>query len=126
MAVQTDLEVIVDNRPGAAAAVGEALGSAGINIAGACGWGSGETGTVHVLIEGDAVSARATLEQAGLQVGAQRSVYVTPCPDRPGELGRVLRNLAAADVNLVVFYLTTSGQLVVGAEDVREISALLS
>lgn len=126
MAVQTDFEVILPNRPGAAAEVGEAMGAAGINIDGACAHGSGDDGVIHVLVEGDATSAREALRAHGLKVAAERSAVVVPCADEPGELGRVLRRIATADVNVVALYLTTSGQLVICVEEPEHITGLLT
>lgn len=126
MALQTDFEIILANRPGAAAEVGEALGAASINIEGVCAHGTAGEGILHLLVDGDPAEARAALEGAGLRIAAERRVFVSPCPDRPGELGGLLRRIAAADLNLVVLYLTTQGRLVIGAEDIDSVTGVLS
>jgi hypothetical protein len=126
MAVQTDFEIALANRPGAAAEVGEALGAAGMNIEGMCAHATSGEGVMHILVEDDAAAARAALESAGLHIAAERRVFVSPCPDRPGELGRLLRRIAAADLNLIILYLTTKGRLVVAAEDIESVTGLLS
>jgi hypothetical protein len=126
MAVQTDLEIPLANRPGAAAEVGEALGAAGMNIEGMCAHASSGEGVMHILVEGDPAAARSALQNAGLPIAAERRVFVSPCPDRPGELGRLLRRIAAADLNLIILYLTTQGRLVIAAEDIEGITGLLS
>ena len=42
-----DLTVVLEDRPGTLAAMGEALGKAGVNIEGICGFPAGGKGTVH-------------------------------------------------------------------------------
>ena len=126
MPMQTDFEIALANRPGAAADVGEALGVAGVNIDGLCAHASGGEGVMHLLVEDDPASARSALEGLGVVIAAERRVFVISCPDRPGELGRLLRRVAEADLNLVVLYLTTLGRLVIGAEDIEGVTGLLS
>ncbi len=113
----TDLTVILENRPGTFADLGEALGNAGINIDGVCGFPAGGEGVVHLLVE-DAAGARRALEGAGLEVRAERDVVLVDVEDRPGELGRVCRRMAEAGVNLDLIYTSNRLQLVVGADDV--------
>jgi hypothetical protein len=126
MAMQTDLMIRLEDRPGAVADVAETLGSAGINIEGATGFVAGGQGVMHVLLGDPAVvQARAALDAARIAIEAERRVWVMQCPDRPGELGRVMRNLGRADVNCNLIYLTTTGQLVVGAEDVESVRSVL-
>ncbi|HEX6492118.1 MAG TPA: amino acid-binding protein [Candidatus Dormibacteraeota bacterium] len=127
MPMQTDFEIALANRPGAAAEVGEALGTAGVNIDGMCAHASGGgEGVMHLLVSDDPASARAALEGLGVEIANERRVFVISCPDRPGELGRLLRRVAAADLNLVILYLTTQGRLVIGAEDIESVTGLLS
>jgi hypothetical protein len=106
--------------------VGEALGAARINIEGMCAHASSGEGVMHILVEDDLAAARAALQTAGLHIAAERRVFVSPCPDRPGELGRLLRRIAAADLNLIILYLTTNGRLVLAAEDIEGVTGLLS
>jgi hypothetical protein len=42
-----DLTILMEDRPGTLANVGEALGNAGVNIEGMCGFGAGGQGTAH-------------------------------------------------------------------------------
>ena len=46
-----------------------------------------------------------------------REVVVTDVEDRPGELGRLMRRVADAGVNVDLVYLATNTRLVVGAAD---------
>jgi hypothetical protein len=114
----TDLTIVLVNRPGTLADAAESLGRAEINIEGACGFPSGGEGIMHVVVE-DPQSARLAIEQAGLEVRAEREVVVLDrLPERPGSLGEVLRRIADAGVNVDLLYLTTDGRLVLSGEDV--------
>jgi hypothetical protein len=127
MAIQTDVMVVLEDRPGLMARVGESLGEAGINIEGVCALASRGEGLIHVLVDdsaGDA--ARRALESSGLEVHTIRDVWVEQCPDRPGELGRLMRRLASGDLNLDLVYLTTTGRIVIGSENLEGVTALLS
>ncbi len=114
----TDLTIVLVNRPGTLADAAESLGRAGINIEGTCGFPSGGEGIMHVLVE-DAQSARRAIEQAGLEVRAEREVALLDrLPERPGSLGEALRRIASAGVNVDLLYLTTDGRVVLSGEDV--------
>ena len=114
-----DLTVILNNVPGTFASLGEALGGAGINIDGICGFPCGEEGVVHLLVE-DTEGARTAIEGAGHEVRTEREVLVVDVQDKPGEVGRVCRALADAGVNLDLIYPTNRGQLVLGPDDIEK------
>ena len=115
----TDLTVILKNVPGTFASLGEALGGAGINIDGICGFPAEGEGVVHLLVE-DTAGARSAVEGAGHEVRGEREVLVVDVQDKPGEVGRVCRALADAGVNLDLIYPTNRGQLVLGADDIEK------
>jgi hypothetical protein len=120
----TDLTVTLEDRPGTLAEVGEALGGAGINVDGICGFPCEGKGRLHVLVDG-ADRARAALEDAGLQVSAERDVLVLDIDDRPGAFGEALRRFADAGVNVDLTYLATSTRLVIGPDDLEKARAAL-
>src|SRR6266852_1900836 len=93
MATKTlkDLTVSLEDRPGTMADATEALGKAGINIEGICGFPVSGRGVAHFL--------------------------VVDAADRPGTLGQLTRKLAKAGVNLNLIYLATNTRLVVGADN---------
>jgi hypothetical protein len=113
----TDLTVVLVNRPGSDAAAMQALGRAGINIQGITGSGCAGEGILHILVA-DGAAARRALEAAGQDVRDERDVLVLSVEDRPGEGGAIMRRIADAGVNVDFVYLSTRGQLVVGASDV--------
>lgn len=115
----TDLRIVVDDRPGGLAAVGEALGGAGINIEGLCGVGLGDRGVIHVLVE-DGAAARAALEAAGVSVDAESEPIVNDVSDStgtPGAMGRMARAIADAGVNLRAVYIATNNRAVTVTDD---------
>ena len=119
-----DLTVILEDRPGTLADVGEALGKAGINIEGLCGFPSEGKGVLHLLVE-DESTARRALEEAGLQVHSERQVLILDVEDRPGEFGSICRRIANAGINIDLVYLATNTRLVVGTDDLDKARAVI-
>lgn len=114
----TDLKVVLEDRPGTLADLGEALGRAGVNIMGGCGVACDGPGEIHVLVE-DAAAARRALQDAGISVEEETQVLVLPVEDRPGELGSLARMLAGAGINIELLYLTTGGEVVLGVDNLE-------
>ena len=95
---------------------GHGSGNAGINIEGAVGKSEGDEAHVHILVQ-DAGMVREQLNQAGIECGGEREVEVVSIVDQPGEMGRHLRKIADAGVNIDLVYLGTSTRLVLGSSD---------
>ena len=121
-----DLIVNLKNEPGSLAALGEALGNAGINVEGVCGMAdaNGGAGEVHILVQ-SAQMVMTALEEAGMSGGSDREVEVVSIVDQPGEMGRHLRKIADAGVNVDLVYLATSTRLVLGSADIEGLRAAL-
>jgi hypothetical protein len=119
-----DLTVILKNRPGTLADMGEALGKAGINIDGMCGFPCEGKGVIHILVE-DAAPAHRALENAGLEVKDVRQVFVLDIPDKPGELGRISRRIADAGSNIDLLYVATGTRVVFGVDDIDRAKSVL-
>jgi len=115
----TNLTVTMEDRPGMLAQLGEALGGAGINIAGGCAVTSAGEGWVHILVE-DAAAARAALEGAGMSVSGEREVVVVDMEDHAGELGAIARKFTEAGVNVELFYVGAGRKLVFGVDDAEK------
>ena len=113
----TDLTVGLINRPGTLAQASDALGRAGVNIEGACGFVSGEQAVYHVLVE-DLERARRSLIDAGFEIQEERQVAVTPIENRPGAAAALLRRIADAGLNVDLLYMTGDGRLVLSGDDV--------
>jgi len=107
----TNLTVILRDRPGELAALGEAMGKAGINMLGMSALTGEGRGVINVLVE-DAEVARAALDAADLGIADEQEALVVDVHDRPGTLGELTRELADAGVNIELLYSTFSGMRV--------------
>jgi hypothetical protein len=122
-----DLTVILADRPGELARLGEVTGTAGINIRGLAAFTGEGNGVIHLLIDDDAVSrAREALQQAGLGVADEREVIVVDILYRPGSLGELTRELAEANVNVDLASTTFGGvKIVIATDDLESARAAL-
>jgi hypothetical protein len=120
-----DLTIALENRPGALADMGEALGRAGVSIEGGGAWVVGPRGVAHFLFS-EAAAARKALEGAGIEVLDERDVVVQRLKqDVPGQLGLLTRRMAEAGVNIEVLYSDHHNRLILVVDDVergREVS----
>jgi hypothetical protein len=120
-----DLTIILEDRPGRLADLGEATGKAEINVEGMCATSGAGRAEVHVLVD-DAAAACEALGSAGIEVDAESDVLVIDVEDRPGTMGEVARKVAQAGVNIGLAYAAFGGvKLVLGVDDLdRARSAL--
>ena len=112
-----DLSILLANRPGSLAEMGEALGRAGVSIEGGGAFVVGGTGVAHFLFkDGDAASQ--VLERAGVRVLAVRDVVILRLrQSEPGQLGDISRRMADAGVNIEVQYSDHDNQLILVVDD---------
>lgn len=114
-----DVSMILPDRPGALADMGEALGKAGVSVEGGGAWVLGSQGFAHFLV-GDAEGDRAAtaLRDAGIDVVTIRDVLVQRLrQDVPGQLGALSRRMADAGVNIEVLYSDHDNQLILVVDD---------
>jgi hypothetical protein len=115
-----DVSILLDNRPGALADMGEALGRAGVSIEGGGAWVAGSGGAAHFLFA-DGAAARQALEAAGIKVLAVRDVVVQRLRQAvPGQLGQLTRRMANAGVNIEVLYSDHDHQLILVVDDIKK------
>jgi hypothetical protein len=120
-----DLTVMLDDKPGMLADLGEATGGANINIEGICATTTGGRGEIHILVE-DPEATREALLGAGIEVRADRDVLVAEVEDRPGTMAEVARKLGDAGVNIEFAYTTFGGvRLVLGVDDLDKARAAI-
>ncbi|HZB02332.1 MAG TPA: amino acid-binding protein [Actinomycetota bacterium] len=115
----TDLTVVLEDRAGQLAHLGEALGDAGVNIEGFCATTQDGVGIVHVLVD-NAMVAQNALILADLKVeGGSDAIVVdlTDEADRPGALGRLAGRVAGAGVNISIAYVATRNRGVLVTSD---------
>ena len=120
-----DLTIELENRPGALAEMGEALGRAGVSVEGGGAFVVNGSGVAHFLFE-DGDAARIALEAAGIQILDEREVLMQRLKqDEPGQLGKISRRMAEAGVNIEVIYSDHEHQLILVVDDLargREVS----
>jgi hypothetical protein len=119
-----DLAVMLENRPGALAEMGEALGRSGVSIEGGGAWVADGRGVAHFLFA-DGAAARRALEAVDIRVLAEREVLVQRLKqDVPGQLGLLSRRMAEAGVNIEVLYSDHAHQLVLVVDDIVQGAAV--
>ena len=112
-----DLAIALENRPGALAERGEALGRAGVSIEGGGAWVVRGEGVAHFLFQ-DGSAARLALEAVGIRVTQEREVVVQRLKQAvPGQLGMLTRRMADAGVNIEVLYSDHDHQLILVVDD---------
>ena len=120
-----DLAIVLEDRPGALADMGEALGRAGVSVEGGGAWVVAGSGVGHFLFA-DGTAARRALEAAGIRVLEERDVLVQRLKqDVPGQLGLLARRMAEAGVNIEALYSDHAHQLILVVDDFargREVS----
>jgi len=119
-----DLAILLDDRPGALADMGDALGRAGVSIEGGGAWVVDGVGVAHFLFS-DGAAARKALDAAGIQVLGERDVVVQRLRQgEAGQLGKLTRRMADAGVNIEVLYSDHDHQLVLVVDDVEKARAV--
>ena len=115
-----DLTIELNNRPGALAEMGEALGRSGVSIEGGGAFVADGRGIAHFLFH-DGGAARQALENAGIRVLAVRDVLVQRLNQAmPGQLGKITRGMADAGVNIEVLYSDHDHQLILVVDDMEK------
>jgi hypothetical protein len=122
-----DLTVILQDRPGELARLGQATGEAGVNLRGMCAFTGEGRGVIHLLIDDDqAEAALSALEDAGMGLADERDALVIDIEDRPGTLGELARTLGEVSVNIELAYTTFGGvKLVIVTDDIDNARAAL-
>ncbi|HSH21063.1 MAG TPA: hypothetical protein VK992_00420 [Candidatus Caenarcaniphilales bacterium] len=119
LSTATDLTLILPDRVGSLAEAMDVFRRARINIRGHGGFPAwaGE-GVLHLLLD-DPDRAMAALREAGIEVREERVVLTVRVSDEPGAFADVLDRIAGVGVNVDLTYLTTSGEIVVGVNDIE-------
>jgi hypothetical protein len=127
-----DLAIELEDRPGALADMGEALGGAGVSVEGGGVFAAtreGRTvGFAHFLIaDRDLAAARSALAAARIRlVAAREVVHLRLKQEVPGQLGAIARRMADAGVNIEVQYSDHERNLILLVDDAargREVAA---
>jgi hypothetical protein len=115
-----DIEILLANKPGTLALVGETLGKNKISLEGGGVFQNGEIAIAHFLVE-EGETAKEVLAQVQIQVAKINDVLIQKLrQDVPGQLGMFCRKLANAGVNILVQYSDHSNQLVLVVDDIEK------
>ena len=98
-----EITVIEKDRVGLLADVSEALAKAGVNIESVQAESSGRQGIIRLLVNAPE-KAKKALTKAGFNV-LDSNILVIRLRDKPGELAKVSRLLAEANINIQNVYL---------------------
>jgi len=119
-----DLKIILENKPGTLALLGETLGKHNINLEGGCVFNNGQNCIAHFLVE-DAETARRILNTVGISVLSINKVLIQKLrQDVPGQLGTFCRKLTNAGVNIITQYSDHSNQLILVVDDYQKASEI--
>ena len=112
-----DLEIILENKPGMLALLGETLGNNKISLEGGGVFQNGKNAIAHFLVE-EADKARVVLADEGITVSKISDVVIQKLrQDVPGQLGMFCRRLTDAGVNILTQYSDHTNQLIVVVDD---------
>lgn len=106
MAVQRQLTVGWQNRPGELANFCEALAVAQVNIEALATAEAGEYGAVRLLVD-DVARAREVFRERGV-AHTSIEVLVARLDNQPGALAHIARTLSDAKINIEYFYASAS------------------
>ena len=112
-----DIEILLENKPGSLALMGETLGKHKISLEGGGVFENGTFSIAHFLV-GEADRAKAELEKVGIKVIKINDVIIQKLrQDVPGQLGTFCRELENAGVNILTQYSDHSNQLIIVPDD---------
>ncbi|MBI3139055.1 MAG: amino acid-binding ACT domain-containing protein [Sphingobacteriales bacterium] len=115
-----DLEIILENKPGTLAFLGETLGLNNISLEGGGVFTNGEQAIAHFLVE-EANKAKNILAAAGItRVKINEVIIQKLRQDVPGQLGQFCRQLATAGINILAQYSDHANQLIVVTDDLEK------
>ena len=98
----TQLSVFLENRTGRLADIAVTLGEIGVNIRAMSLADTTDFGVLRLIVN-DTAKARQVLKDLGFAVRLTE-VLAVEIPDRPGELGRLLRIIEQAGLNVEYVY----------------------
>ena len=112
-----DLQIILNNKPGELARMGEILGKANVSLEGGGVFVHKNIGVAHFLVE-EAERGKAVLESNGIQVEEINEVLIQKLKQEvPGQLGKICRILSENNVNILTQYSDHDNQLILVVDD---------
>lgn len=116
----TEFTIKLKDRPGTLAALGTALGDAGVNVRGM----GGSKGVIGIVVsDSDTAKARRALKRGKYRASERKAIEVR-LKDRPGALSRVATRFGKAKVNIASAYVLAPGRgnvtVAFGVKDARK------
>lgn len=112
-----DIEILLENKPGTLALMGEVLGKNKISLEGGGVFQNGDMSIAHFLVD-DAEKAKEELAKVQIKVVKINDVIIQKLrQDVPGQLGMFCRKMADANINILTQYSDHSNQLIVVVDD---------
>ncbi len=112
-----DLQIILNNKPGELARMGEILGKANVSLEGGGVFVHKNIGVAHFLVE-EAERGKAVLESNGIQVEEINDVLIQKLKQEvPGQLGKICRIMSENNVNILTQYSDHANQLILVVDD---------
>lgn len=112
-----DLEIILNNTPGALAEMGVTLGNAGVSLEGGGVFVHNGIGVAHFLVE-DGEAGKKALEIKGIKVVKINEVLIQKLKQEvPGQLGKLCQIMADNKVNILTQYSDHDHQLILVVDD---------
>jgi hypothetical protein len=119
--------VATEDRPGEISRIGDAMGTAGVNITALAGLTGEGAGLIGFLVS-DEAGARGALRTAGIETKELEVIRIA-LADEPGALGKAARKLASAGINVELILSSGishgKGNLVLAVSDARKARTLL-
>jgi hypothetical protein len=99
------LSFMMPDRPGLLSEITRALAIAKVNISNICAYGM--QGEANFMLTSDSnAKAKKALAPLGAEI-KEYDVFVVEMPNKPGELQKVAKKLADAEINIIYMYGTT-------------------
>jgi hypothetical protein len=117
------LAVFIENKPGRVSEIADLVGSGGVNIRGFSVSDTADYGIMR-LVTDDPAAARRLLREAGFTV-REDDVICVELPDEPGALGKVLKVVSDAGVNIEYVYSLVGTSVVLNVSDADRALQLL-
>lgn len=112
-----DIEILLANKPGQLALMGQTLGKNKISLEGGGVFQNGEISIAHFLVE-EAEKAKEELAKVQIEVVKINDVIIQKLrQDVAGQLGIFCTRMAEANVNILVQYSDHSNQLIIVVDD---------
>lgn len=115
-----DLEIVLENKVGSLALMGETLGKNKISLEGGGVFQNGEVSIAHFLVE-EPARAKVVLEEVGIKMIKISDVIIQKLrQDVSGQLGMFCRKLAEANVNILTQYSDHYNQLIMVVDNYKK------